>query len=76
MKMSADRQTQETPFYGPIPKWVSLSGIGRTTTYELISSGALQTRKVGNRTLIDIRAGLAWLDGQPSAQVRMTKKAA
>jgi excisionase family DNA binding protein len=27
-------------------------GIGRTTTYSLINSGALQTLKIGRRTLV------------------------
>lgn len=76
MKMYADKQTHDTPFYAPIPRWVLLSGLGRTKTYELMASGILPTRKVGKRTPIDIRAGLAWLENQPSAQIRMTKKAA
>ena len=36
----------------PIPDAQAQLGIGRSTVYELIASGALQTVKIGRRTLI------------------------
>jgi excisionase family DNA binding protein len=35
-----------------IPEAVSVSGLGRTTIYELIKRGELQRAKVGARTVI------------------------
>ena len=41
------------------------AGVGRSTIYENINSGALKARKAGRRTLI-LRADLqAWLDSFP-----------
>ena len=66
----------DTPHYGTVQTWLKMSGISRTRTYQLIGEGLIPTRKVAGRTLIDIRAGLAWIANQPPAQVRMTRKAA
>jgi excisionase family DNA binding protein len=42
------------------------AGVGRSTIYENINSGALKARKAGRRTLI-LRADLqAWLDSFPA----------
>ena len=44
---------------------VRVSGVGRSSIYEDIKSGALKARKKGRRTLI-LRADLqAWLDSFP-----------
>jgi excisionase family DNA binding protein len=43
-----------------------LVGVGRTTLYSAIKTGALKTHKVGRRTLVTQRALLAWLNGLPS----------
>ena len=50
--------------YGSVRQWCAESGIGRTTSYELIARGILRAGKVGAKTIIDIAAGLDWLDGQ------------
>jgi hypothetical protein len=63
------------PRYATIPHWCELSGLGRSRTYELISQGFLRAIKVGARTLIDVEAGLAWLDTLPSANISITQKA-
>lgn len=39
-----------------------LIGIGRTTLYEALSSGALRSAKIGKRRLITIEAIKDWLD--------------
>ena len=38
-----------------------LTGIGRTTLYEALSSGALRSLKIGQRRLITIEALKDWL---------------
>lgn len=38
-----------------------LTGIGRTTLYEALGSGALRSLKIGKRRLITIEALKAWL---------------
>jgi excisionase family DNA binding protein len=44
------------------------SGIGRTSLYELLKSGALRARKHGKRTLILHKDLNRWLDSLPSTQ--------
>ena len=60
------------PHYVTISDWVVRSGISRSRTYELIAAGELSARKVGRRTLIDLRAGLAWLDEQPAPKIAVS----
>jgi excisionase family DNA binding protein len=38
-----------------------LAGIGRTTLYEALGSGALRSFKIGSRRLITVEALKAWL---------------
>ena len=40
-----------------------LAGIGRTTLYEAIGSGALRSLKIGKRRLITVEALRDWLGG-------------
>ena len=40
-----------------------LAGVGRTTLYAALSSGALPSLKLGRRRLIKLDALRAWLDG-------------
>ena len=49
------------PNYATIPTWCALSGVKRSATYALIAEGKLIARKLGKRTLIDVKAGLAFL---------------
>lgn len=58
------------PEFASIDQWVKLSGLGRTTTYSLISQGKLRAVKAGRRTLIDVPAGIAWINSLPEAEVR------
>lgn len=62
-------QNEITPNFVTISEWIARSGISRSRTYELLGSGDLRARKVGRRTLIDLRAGLAWLDAQPAPRI-------
>ena len=54
------------PRYATIPRWEEVSGVKRTRTFELIRDKKLRAIKVGSRTLIDVQAGLAWLDSLPT----------
>jgi excisionase family DNA binding protein len=63
------------PRYAPYDDWCRLSGLGLTTTRELIAAGELKAIKVGKRTLVDVEFGLAWLANRPSA-VAVRKRAA
>lgn len=60
-----------TPDFVPIAVWVARTGISRSKTYELLAAGELTARKVGRRTLIDLHAGLAWLDAQPAPKIAL-----
>lgn len=59
------------PDFVTVLAWVKRTGISRSVTYELLAAGELKGRKVGRRTLIDFRAGLAWLDSQPAPKIVM-----
>ena len=61
------------PRYASVADWCGLSGIGKTTTYALLSAGALKAIKVGKRTLVDVQAGLDWMQSQPAAQFQPPK---
>lgn len=52
------------------------SGIGRTTLYELIGAKKLDARKVGARTLIIGESLRNYIANLPTADIRMTRKAA
>jgi hypothetical protein len=52
---------------------MSISGMGRTATYEWLGRGALHSIKLGTRVLIDVEAGLAWLATLPPAQIAAPK---
>jgi hypothetical protein len=64
----------ELPRYAPLDRWRDISGMGRSATYERLGSGELRAVKVGQRTLIDVRHGLAWLAAQPPARVAAPRK--
>ena len=68
--------TTMRPVFGTIETWTFLSGVSRRVTYERLASGELEGRKVGDRTLINIEAGLRWIESQPRAQIRRRHPAA
>ena len=49
---------------------VKISGIGRTTLYELIGAVKIDARKAGNRTLIPAASLRAFMDSLPPADIR------
>ena len=58
------------PEFATIREWCRLSGMGRTTTYTNLGLGNLQARRIGGRTLIDVRAGLAWMRSQAVVEIK------
>ena len=68
-----DTRHDVTPKFGTIPHWLKLSGMSRTGCYNALARGDLKAIKLGNRTLIDIEAGLAWLRSLPAPQIRGSK---
>ena len=63
------------PKFAPIPRWCAISGMSRTATYNALGRGDLKAVKVGSRTLLDVEAGLSWLQSLPPAQIRAPKAA-
>ena len=59
------------PELATVPDWRALSGMSNTGTYKALSRGDLKAVKLGARTLIDVRHGLAWLRGLPPATVNV-----
>jgi hypothetical protein len=58
------------PKFAPLPSWMEMSGMKRSGCYNAISRGDLKAIKLGNRTLIDIEAGLTGLRSLPAPQIR------
>jgi hypothetical protein len=65
-------EKQMEPLALSVAQFVTLSGISRSKTYELIRSGELATRKCGSRTLILRGDADGFLNGLPfgSQQLR------
>ena len=64
----ADQRKQAAspyPAWATVDEWGRISCIGRTTTYAALRDGHLTARKLGGRTLINVAAGLAWIDNLP-----------
>jgi excisionase family DNA binding protein len=53
-----------------------VSGIGRTTLYELLGRGEIQARKAGGRTLIPAESLRDYLKNLPAADIRTGRQAA
>lgn len=65
---AASRDDTPIPAYAPVNDWCGLSGLSRTRTYALLGDGVLRAKRLGGRTLIDVRHGLDWLASLPDAQ--------
>jgi hypothetical protein len=61
------------PAYAPIDKWVEISGVSRSRTYELMASKDIIAKKLHARVLIDVHAGLQFLNSLPTAQINCGK---
>ncbi len=59
-----------TPKFTTIKGWVELTGMSRSGTYAALSRQNLRAVKQGDKTLIDVEHGLAWLASLPAATFR------
>ena len=59
-----------TPVYATIDRWVELSGVSRTVTYELLGSGQLVAHKLNARVLVNVTAGLAFIASLPAPKIK------
>jgi hypothetical protein len=75
LKNPTTRKARLTPLpepkFAPMPVWCALSGVGKTTSYQLVAAGYLPARKLGKRLLIDVDAGLRYLRSLPAADVTL-----
>lgn len=55
---------------------VKISGIGRTSLYELIGTGRIEARKAGNRTLIPAESLRSYIASLPAATIRTGQRKA
>lgn len=53
-----------------------VSGLGRTSLYELIGAGKIEARKAGNRTLIPVESLRAYIASLPAATIRTGQRKA
>jgi excisionase family DNA binding protein len=53
------------PAFASITDWCALSGLSRRTTYDCLRNGRLRAVKQGNRTLIDVKHGLKYIQSLP-----------
>lgn len=65
---AAARDDAPLPAFAPVNDWCSISGLSRSRTYTLLGEGVLKAKRLGGRTLIDVRFGLAWLAALPDAE--------
>jgi len=61
------------PEFAVMEDWIRISGIRRSSSYELIAAGHLKAVKSGKRLLVDVRHGLAYLRSLPPAQIRPSR---
>jgi excisionase family DNA binding protein len=61
------------PVFATVAGFCDLTGLGKTTVYEMMAAGHLQAVKAGSRTLIEVQPGLDYLRSLPPANVRLPK---
>jgi hypothetical protein len=57
--------------WAPIMVFSDISGLGRTTIYQLLAAKVLRGKKVYGRTLIDVPHGLAAIEAMPDAEISL-----
>lgn len=55
----------EYPAFASVDDWCRISGLSRTRTYALLTTGNLIARKIGGRTFVDVKAGLEFMHAAP-----------
>lgn len=63
--MSDPTARADLPAFMTIERWCEYSGMSRSAVYVAMRNHGLLARKAQGRTLIDVAAGLAWLNGLP-----------
>ncbi len=58
------------PKYATIKKWCEMTGMSKSGTYNALAAGLMRAIKLGNKSLVDVEHGLAWLAAQPAATFR------
>ena len=71
-----ERANQIAPAMLQIPDAAKYSGLSRTRVYELISTGALDARKMGKRTIISRASIDAFLADLPKSARKTAPQAA
>lgn len=59
-----------SPLSVSIPDAVKMTGVGRSSLYAAIKTGALSVRKAGRRTVVPVDALKAWLASLPEGGKR------
>lgn len=67
--------TMTLPAFATLPEASRITGLGRTKLYELAAAGRISFKKVGSRTLVDVQSALDFIEAQPVAQLRPSRKA-
>jgi hypothetical protein len=57
--------------WAPIMVFSGISGLGRTTIYQLLAAKILRGKKVYGRTLIDVPHGLSAIEAMPDASITL-----
>ena len=64
-----DQPISGSPLYCSIADWVKISGLSRSSVYELLGRGAITAVKFNSKTLIDCQSGRAYLRSLPRAEI-------
>lgn len=67
--MSTTTSSQDGPHYVSVETWLHHTGMSKTDTYRKLGNGSLKAKKIGRKTVIDFRAGMAWIESLPDAEV-------
>lgn len=67
--MSTAPTPQDVPHYVSMETWLQRTGMSRTDTYRKLGEGILRAKKIGRKTVIDFRAGMAWIESLPDAEI-------
>jgi hypothetical protein len=63
-----------SPQFVPLRAWLMVSGMSRSQTYRLLSSGELRAKKNGTRLLINLPHGLEYLKRLPDAEIKLADR--
>ena len=67
--MNTEDHKHDVPHYVSVEAWLMRTGMSRTDTYRKLGEGTLRAKKIGRKTVIDFRAGMAWIESLPDAEI-------